>query len=85
MTIDPALCTAASRFPTQCAHPRIQTQAIFLKSHLDWSFPLMATWWYGATPMPMLLHVFEHIAREAILNWINSLPDSESAMPQPPP
>jgi hypothetical protein len=44
-----------------------------------------ATWWYGATPMPMLLHVFEHIAREAILNWINSLPDSESAMPQPPP
>ncbi len=32
-----------------------------------------AKWWYADTPMPMLLHVFEHIARGSILNWMQSM------------
>lgn len=40
-----------------------------------------ATWWYDDTPMPMLLHVFEHIIRGAILKWIASLSDFQAAKP----
>jgi hypothetical protein len=43
-----------------------------------------ATWRYDETPMPMLLHVFEHIVRGAILKWIQSLPDSGTAKPLAP-